>query len=91
MADRDLERQLGDMADELKRLRDELRVRLHLAGLDVRDRWRELEPKLAQPEKLAHEVNETSRKRLAELRDRARELLERVRRESGESGDQPHA
>ena len=89
MADRDLEKQLREMADDLKRMRDELRVRLHLAGLDVRDRWNELEPRIGNAEKFAHEVNETSRRKLSELRDGLRDLLERVRRESGD--EQPHA
>jgi hypothetical protein len=31
---------------QLRTLRDEVRVKLHLAGMDARDRWRELEPEV---------------------------------------------
>lgn len=89
MAQKDLEHQMREMADELKRLRDEVRVRLHLAGLDARDRWNELEPSMAQVEKLAREVNEASKRKLGDLRDRLRELVERVRRDA-DQGQQPH-
>lgn len=89
MAQRDLEHQMQDLADELKRLRDEIRVKLHLAGLEARDRWNELEPSMGQVEKLAREVNEASKRKLGDLRDRLKELVERVRRDSDQQ-DQPH-
>lgn len=36
----------GSVLAELSQLRDELRVRLHLAGLEVRAQWESVEPKL---------------------------------------------
>ena len=89
MAQGDLEHQMRDLADELKRLRDEIRVKLHLASLEARDRWNELEPSMGQVEKLAREVNEALKRKLGELRDRLREVVERVRRDSDQQ-DQPH-
>jgi hypothetical protein len=32
--------------DDVRRLADELHVKLHLAGMEARDRWRALEPRL---------------------------------------------
>jgi hypothetical protein len=32
--------------DEVKRLRDEVRVRIHLAGMDAKDAWHKLEPRI---------------------------------------------
>jgi hypothetical protein len=32
---------------QLSALRDEVRVKAHLAKMDVKDRWRELEPRIA--------------------------------------------
>jgi arabinogalactan endo-1,4-beta-galactosidase len=32
--------------DEVKRLRDEVRVRIHLAEMDARDAWHKLEPRI---------------------------------------------
>ena len=34
---------LDKVYDELKQLRDEISLKLHLAGMDVRDQWNELE------------------------------------------------
>lgn len=32
--------------EEIRRLTDELKVRIHLAGMDARDRWQALEPRV---------------------------------------------
>lgn len=32
--------------DTLQSLRDEIRLQIHLAGMDAKDRWRELEPRI---------------------------------------------
>jgi hypothetical protein len=37
--------------DEVRRIADELELKIHLAGMDARDRWRDLEPRLAEIEK----------------------------------------
>jgi hypothetical protein len=33
--------------DDVRRIADELKLQMHLAGMDVRDRWDELQPRLA--------------------------------------------
>lgn len=74
-------KQLQKSVDELRRLRDEIRVQLHLAGLDAKSFWEGLEPKLAEVEsKLEHGVDATVRyadivvdelaKALRQIRDR---------------------
>ena len=47
---------LETLADELKRHRDEIRVRLHLAKADVKDEWARLEEKWRQFDRKAREV-----------------------------------
>lgn len=37
--------------DNLRRIADELELKIHLAGMDARDRWRALQPRLAEIEK----------------------------------------
>lgn len=32
--------------DEVRRIADEIRVRIHLAGMDLKDAWAKLEPKV---------------------------------------------
>jgi hypothetical protein len=50
--------------EQLRALRDEVRVRAHLAKMDVKDRWRELEPRVAavveQAAKSASEASHTA-------------------------------
>jgi len=62
-----------ELNDELKKslallqtLRDEVRVKLHLAGMDIKDEWTKLEPHLAKVEQAAAEVSDASRTALAE-------------------------
>lgn len=37
--------------DDVRRIVDELEVKIHLAGMDARDRWRAIQPRLAKLEK----------------------------------------
>jgi 3-oxoacyl-[acyl-carrier-protein] synthase-3 len=37
--------------DDVRRIADELELKIHLAGMDARDRWRELQPRFAELEK----------------------------------------
>lgn len=39
-----------DTADRLAAVRDDLKVRLHLANLEVKDAWKEVEPAIEQAE-----------------------------------------
>jgi hypothetical protein len=49
--------------DELETVSDEIRVKLHLAGMDARDTWdKDLEPKLAEARKHAIEAKNASKK-----------------------------
>ena len=45
--------------DDLRRIADEIEVKLHLAGMDARDKWNELKPKLS---KLDQQFNEAGQK-----------------------------
>ena len=42
----DLAEKFSNELNEVRALRDELRVRIHLAGLEVRDAWEPLEKRL---------------------------------------------
>ena len=62
--------------DQLKTLRDEVRVRLHLAGMEVKDEWNKLEPHLFDVEQSAKEATEASRRAIVEAVDRLKKLRE---------------
>ncbi|HEY0096582.1 MAG TPA: hypothetical protein VGB96_19790 [Archangium sp.] len=77
------ERQLRDWMKEnlgrLKTLRDELRVDIHLAGMEAKDKWKELEPVVRDAEKLAEEVTDVSQRAMEELVEKFRGFRESVR------------
>jgi LPS O-antigen subunit length determinant protein (WzzB/FepE family) len=63
----DLKNELQKSLGLLKTLRDEVRVRLHLASMDIKDQWKKIEPRLEDAEKKAVEqVSEASRAALTE-------------------------
>ena len=45
-ADKTIKQDLEDTRDDLKRAADEIRVKLHLAGMDAKDAWDEIQPRL---------------------------------------------
>lgn len=49
----DLKADMQKSLEELKMMRDEVRVQLHLAGMDAKSRWTVLEEELFQAEKAA--------------------------------------
>lgn len=52
--------------DDVRRVVDELEVKIHLAGMEARDRWRALQPRLLD---LQHQL-ERSGKRASDTIDR---------------------
>ena len=65
---------------QLRTLRDEIKVQLHLASMDAKDAWQKLEPGLAELEQKMGQVTDASRskaqdllKRFAQLRDRMKQ------------------
>lgn len=58
----ELHKGLEDTMSELERLADEVRLKLHLAGMDARDAWdKTLEPKLVDARRHAKEASTASR------------------------------
>ncbi len=71
----ELKKEIQKSLDLMRTLRDEVRVKLHLASMDAKDEWRKLEPHLADVERAASELTEATRttvtdavKRLSKLR-----------------------
>jgi predicted nucleic acid-binding Zn-ribbon protein len=57
----DLKNELKKGLSQLQTLRDEVRVKLHLANMDLKDQWNKLEPHLLDVEKKAADASEASR------------------------------
>ena len=52
--------------DEVRRIADELELKIHLAGMAARDRWRALQPRIAEIEKSISSAS----KRASDVADR---------------------
>ena len=61
-ADKTLKQDIEDTRNDLKRAADEIRVKMHLAGMDAKDAWDDIQPRLEDFERRfdskAGEVNE---------------------------------
>lgn len=53
-----IQAQMRNVVAELRKLRDEIRVQLHLANMDAKKAWDELEPKLAEADRMAENASE---------------------------------
>lgn len=74
--------EIEQLVSQLTTLRDELRVRLHLAGMDAKERYEKLDDEIFELEQRAKRVTEEGaqevRKRLAEAKKRLEHLRDRV-------------
>lgn len=76
---KDLKSDIQTGLDRITTLRDEIKLKLHLASMEVKAEWNELEPKLGGVEKAASELSDTAHaavtdavSRLSKLRDSLR-------------------
>lgn len=63
------------LVQQIKRLRDEIRLKLNLAGKDARDLWETLEPKVHEFERKAHEAGDRVVGELQKVGDQLRTQL----------------
>ena len=80
---------------ELRTLRDEIRVRLHLVGQEARDQWeKHLEPHVGRIEQQLKESGEDTREAMKEALERARaafrEFRSRMTSDRREALDDPN-
>ena len=70
---------IEEMLDELKKERDEIHVKLHLAKMDVGDEWDELGIKLARLEDRARELGGATAESSRDIGAAAKMLAEEIR------------
>jgi hypothetical protein len=71
----ELKAEIKKMVQLLQELRDEVRVKIHLAAMDAKTQWNKLEPQVAAAERAAHEASAASR----EVLDKALKALKDFR------------
>ena len=70
----DVRGQLEGILTELQTIRDEIRVRIHLAGMELKDTWKDIESRIEDLENQKPEATQMVRDAAAELRERFRAL-----------------
>lgn len=70
---------LQDRIEELRSLRDTIRVDLHLASMELRDEWKGLEGKLPDPASAAEQIREVTGEALDRLAAQLRGFRARLR------------
>lgn len=65
---------------QLKTLRDEIRVHLHLGSMDLKDAWKKMEPRFEEAERVVGEVSDATRHATSDLLKRASELRDALHR-----------
>ncbi len=83
-----LKQDLDKGAEQLRALRDEIRLHLHLANLELKEAWAsKLEPELFQLEAKLGDVSESTRAKARELVKRMTEMRDRLKRLKAERGE----
>jgi hypothetical protein len=76
----DLKHELGRSAMLLRTLGDEVRVQIKLGGMEVKDEWRRLEPRLeAVLQQASRDASEATRTALDEVTEAVRKFRESLR------------
>lgn len=75
----DVKKRIDDIVNDIKRERDELKVKLHLAKLEVGDEWEKIEEKLERLETKAREVRGATADSLQNIGAAAKLLGEEIR------------
>lgn len=71
------------LADDVRRMADEVRLQIHLGSMEARDLWSRLEPKLAQFEadsaRIANEVGDDVTRGVGQLGEELERGLDKLR------------
>jgi hypothetical protein len=70
----ELKKEIQKSLGLMRTLCDEIRVKVHLAGLDVKDEWRKLEPQLVDVEKAATDFSDATHKAVTDAVKRLSKL-----------------
>ena len=72
-----IEDELHECVESLKTLRDEIRVDLHLVGMDARQEWSKIEKRLPSLDRLAREAVEASEQITAKINETRESLRQK--------------
>lgn len=86
----DVKNEVQKTLEKLQMLRDEAKLHLHLATLDVKQEWDDkLEPKITELQGSAAQLTETSRAAIHELVTRVESFVDRLRGQGSAAPNKP--
>ena len=71
---------LEDIRTVLRGLRDEIRVQMHLAGMDLKKEWEKLEPRVSEAESMVDAIGASALAATHDLERRARAMRDELAR-----------
>jgi len=74
-----VERELNATLSEIETLAEEIRVKVHLGGMDLKDAWRKLEPRLDDAKRHATNASEASAAVVADIKEAFKSLAAKLR------------
>ena len=81
-AEKTMKQELEETRNDVQRVADEIKLKLHLAGMDAKDAWEELEPKIAEFEQQfdakAGEVGEELKALGSEIKQRLLNIKDKL-------------
>ena len=76
-----LKEEVDKAVAQLRTIRDEIRVQLNLAGKDMQEAWRKLEPSLGELEQKMGQVTDATKAKAQELLKRFTDMRERLKKQ----------
>ena len=70
----DIKAEIDKTLNQMRTLRDEVRLKVHLAGMDAEDEWAKLEPQLQAAEQIAEDATEATKKAVTDAFQRLSKL-----------------
>ena len=78
-----LKEEVDKAVAQLRTIRDEIKLHLHLAGKDAQEAWRKLEPSLGDLEQKMGQVTDATKAKAQELLKRFNEMRDRLKKQPG--------
>lgn len=83
----DDEQAVSPLRDDLQRIADDIRLQLHLGGMEAKDAWSRLEPRLSHFDRQASEVTSEVARGLKEVGQELRADLQKLKDSLSKSSD----
>jgi len=83
-AQANLKKQIDEAMQAARTLRDEIRVQVHLAGMDAKDRWAQIEPSFYDAEKLAGDISDATKTAALKVAVSFRQFRDSIKRHATE-------